>query len=207
MEKLIVASDYSVANNWLSLPAPTNPADIFFLYGTSWHKTEQHEPDICSIDNVTMHTGALEGFRKEASVFETAGNIFAPYYRQADGVSTLGLPENRRLEIVGDIPAKDVIAAFEYYIENLNIDRPFILAGHSQGSNVMLFLLSGYMKEHPEILKRMIAAYAIGYPVTSGFLAENPHLKYATGPDDTGVIISFNTQSPRVKEVVYPTNL
>jgi hypothetical protein len=143
--------------------------------------------------------GSLDGFRQDATAFETAGNIYAPYYRQADGVHTLGLPENKRLEIVGDIPAKDVTAAFEYYIEHFNNGRPFILAGHSQGSNVMLFLLSGYLKMNPEIYKRMVAAYAIGYPVTSDFMADNPHLKYATGPDDTGVVISFNTQSPGVQ--------
>ena len=44
----------------------------------------------------------------------------------------------------------------------------------------------------------MIAAYVIGYPVTSAWLANNPHLKFAEGPDDTGVIISYNTQNPSV---------
>ena len=27
------------------------------------------------------------------------------------------------------------------FIKNLNADRPFILAGHSQGANILLFLL------------------------------------------------------------------
>jgi hypothetical protein len=194
----MIATNYSLSKHWLSLPAPVKKADIFFLYGTSWHKLDKHESNICRIDNATLLAGSLDGFRQDATSFETAGNIFAPYYRQADGVHTLSLPEDKRLEIVGDIPAKDVTAAFVYYIEHFNNGRPFILAGHSQGSNVMLFLLSGYLKEHPEIYKQMIAAYAIGYPVTCDYMAENPHLKYATGPDDTGVVISFNTQSPGV---------
>jgi len=45
----------------------------------------------------------------------------------------------------------------------------------------------------------MIAAYVIGYPVTRDFVDANPHLKYATGPDDKGVVISYNTQSPAVQ--------
>jgi hypothetical protein len=199
MEKSMMATNYSLSKHWLSLPAPLKKADVFFLYGTAWHKTDGHEPNICQIENATLMAGSLEGFRQDATAFETAGNIYAPYYRQADGVHTLSLPENKRLEIVGDIPTKDVTAAFGYYIEHFNNGRPFILAGHSQGSNVMLFLLSGYLKKNPEIYKRMVAAYAIGYPVTSDFMADNPHLKYATGPDDTGVVISFNTQSPGVK--------
>ena len=44
----------------------------------------------------------------------------------------------------------------------------------------------------------MVAAYIIGYSVTEEYLAENPHLKFAESPDDTGVIISYNTQAPDV---------
>ncbi|MDR3562933.1 MAG: DUF3089 domain-containing protein, partial [Negativicutes bacterium] len=61
------------------------------------------------------------------------------------------------------------------------------------------YILSEYMKEHPEVYKRMIAAYVIGYSVTGDYLANNPHLKFAEGPDDTGVIISYNTEAPEIK--------
>jgi hypothetical protein len=52
------------------------------------------------------------------------------------------------------------------------------------------------MKQNPDVYKRMVAAYVIGYSVTTDYLAENPHLKFAEGADDTGVIISYNTESP-----------
>jgi hypothetical protein len=42
----------------------------------------------------------------------------------------------------------------------------------------------------------MIAAYAIGYSITEDYLKANPHLKFAEGADDTGVIISYNTEGP-----------
>ncbi len=54
------------------------------------------------------------------------------------------------------------------------------------------------MKDHPEVYRRMIAAYVIGNPVTQAYLDNNPHLKFATSPDDTGVIISYNTEAPVV---------
>ena len=59
------------------------------------------------------------------------------------------------------------------------------------------------MKDHPEVYSRMIAAYVIGNPVTQASLDNNPHLKFATGPDDTGVIISYNTEAPNVMEKTY----
>ena len=42
-------------------------------------------------------------------------------------------------------------------------------------------------------LKRMVAAYPIGYAVTKDFLARTG-LKFAEGATDTGVIVSWNTE-------------
>ena len=91
------------------------------------------------------------------------------------------------------------MSAFDYYIKNINDGRPFILAGHSQGSNLIANILSGYMKQHPDLYKRMIAAYVIGFSITGDYLTQNPQLKFATGPDNTGVIISYNTEAPVMK--------
>jgi hypothetical protein len=35
-------------------------------------------------------------------------------------------------------------------------------------------------------------------------MSNNPHLKFAAGPDDTGVIISYNTEAPDVQTGVNP---
>ncbi len=192
-------TDYSNPGHWLSLPAhPSKPVDVFYVYPTVWAKVDPAEPNYCSIDHPGMHQGAASAFSSQATAFETTGNLYAPYYRQADGKYTLSLAEDQRWEVVRKVPAADVMAAFDYYINNFNNGRPFIIAGHSQGSNVIMFLLSEYMKTQPDVYARMIAAYVIGYPVTAEFMATNKHLKFAEGPDDTGVIISYNTQSPKV---------
>jgi hypothetical protein len=54
------------------------------------------------------------------------------------------------------------------------------------------------MRDNPKVYARMIAAYVIGYSVTADYLARNPHLKFAEGPVDSGVIISYNTEAPQV---------
>jgi hypothetical protein len=174
------------------------PVDVFYLYPTCWSKVDSTAPNICNIDDASMHKGALPEFMRQATAFVTFANIYAPYYRQADAKYTLSMPEDQREQVIGGIPTADAVAAFEYYIENYNSGRPFILAGHSQGANVLIHILSGYMKDNPDVYQRMICAYVIGYPVTSAYLADNPHLKFAEGSDDLGVIISYNTQSPAV---------
>lgn len=180
-----VATDYSQSTHWLNIPATLKPVDVFYIYPTAWQKEEPAEPDICKIDNTSMMIGSHLAYNRQATAFETAGNIYAPYYRQADAMYTLSLPEEKRWIFISGSPSRDVIAAFGYYIEHFNNGRPYILAGHSQGANVLLVLLSEYMKDHPEVYKRMIAAYIIGYPVTTEFMVANPHLKFAIGPDST----------------------
>jgi len=193
-------TDYSVSTHWLSLPVSLKKADVFYVYPTVWFKTSAYHPNVCAVDYPDMMLRAQNAYAWQATAFEAAGNVYAPYYRQLETGYILSFPEDKRWEHVREYPLKDVIAAFEYYLDHFNNGRPFILAGHSQGAMVLLALLSDYMSVHPEVYQRMIAAYVIGYPVTDSLMRANPHLKFAQGPDDTGVIISYNTQSPKIKQ-------
>lgn len=191
--------DYSQNDRWLKLPdAIDKEVDVFYLYPTCWTKDDPSDPNICAIDNQSMLAGAAAAYNRQATAFEPVGNVYAPYYRQADGQYALSLPPDERDELIGGIPASNAEAAFDYYLKHYNHGRPFVLVGHSQGAQVLTMLLSGYLHDHPRVYKRMIAAYVIGYSVTTDYLEENPHLRFAEGPDDTGVIVSYNTLAPNV---------
>lgn len=191
--------DYSQAANWLALPsAPTKPVDVFFLYPSEYFAVNAGDPLICAIDNPMMMNGAQQKLRLLASALEPCGNIYAPYYQQADAIQVLSMPVAQRDVVEGGIPTTDALAAFDYFIEHHNNGRPFILFGHSQGSNVLINLMAAYMGAHPGVYNRMVAAYVPGYSVTPQYLAQNPELKFAEGADDTGVIISYNTVAPVV---------
>jgi hypothetical protein len=192
------ATDYSVPAHWLSLPAAIDKeVDVFYLYPTAWSSSNPN-PQICAINEPSMLVQAPAAFARQATAFETVGNIYAPYYRQ-DNSSSID-----RWNTIAGIPTLDATAAFDYYIRHYNNDRPFILLGHSQGATVMTNLLSGYLRDHPFVHRRMIAAYVIGSPITTAYLADNPHLRFAEGPDDTGVIISYNTEAPDVNPANNP---
>lgn len=189
-----LATDYSQISHWLPLPATSYNIDVFYLYPTAWTNTDSL-PVICAIDDSSMLVKAPMAYARQATAFETAANIYAPFYRQNNSSPV------DRLNVIADIPTLDATEAFDYYIKHYNNGRPFILAGHSQGATVLTNLLSGYLKNNPKVYARMIAAYIIGSPITQAYLNENPHLKFATGPDDTGVIISWNTEGPNVTVV------
>ncbi|GCF93277.1 hypothetical protein NRIC_11680 [Enterococcus florum] len=192
----IEAADYHDVDNWIEKTTdPTEPADVFMLYPTAYQRKKEQSP-VSTMDNINVRAGAQVFLANQGSAFESSGNVFMPMYRQFDANWLLSQPKEQQAEYTNGIPKADVLAAFDYYIQNYNEGRPFILVGHSQGAALIKEILFDYLKEHPEVNQRMIAAYVIGQAVTRPELAANPHTKFATGPDDTGVIISYNTVSP-----------
>ena len=194
--EVVTTSDYSDKANWLSLPERTKPYDTFYIYPSAYEDFSEGAPVIGSIDHKGMHAGAQADLEEQGTAYETSTNVFAPYYRQMNFATVVKSTAEERNKILSGIPLQDLYAALDYYFENYNEGRPFILAGHSQGSQMLTYILSEYMGKHPEYLKRMIAAYVIGYSITDDFLAKNKHLKFAEGADDTGVIVSWNTEGP-----------
>lgn len=191
----IIPTDYSQNENWINIPDTDFDVDVFYLYPTAWTRADG-EPYYCEIDNESLRKGASFNYLRQASAYETCANVYAPFYRQVDALWLLNDSLQNGQKYFEGIPYTDAIAAFEYYLENYNNGKPFILAGHSQGSAVTQGILKYYMKEHPDVYERMVAAYVIGFSVTDKELREYPHLKFATGADDTGVIVSWNTEAP-----------
>ncbi|ADG70152.1 DUF3089 domain-containing protein [Brachyspira murdochii] len=192
--------DYSDSNNWLNLPNNNNGnIDIFYLYPTTWASDDSNFM-ICPIDYTPMRATVTNKVIMHTSMFEEYGNVYAPFYRQANALYLLNQTNNISKEELNSYlfstPKDDAIAAFDYFIKNYNNNRPIILMGHSQGAMMIKEILKDYFKDNEYLQKRLIAAYIIGYSVTKEDIEENPHLKFASGEYDTGVIISYNTESP-----------
>ena len=194
-------TDYSRKTSWYQIPDAAREVDTIYIYATEYimGSFEEGSPDYATLDNEEMLQGVAGEYMMHASAFADATNVFVPYYRQA-GLRYAGEIHKKTGDVNAELsgmPYDDITAALDYYFENCNGGRPFIIAGHSQGSSMVLLLLSKYFKDHPEYCKRMVAAYPIGYSVTKEYLAANPHLKFATGETDTGVIVSWNTEGPK----------
>ena len=184
-------TDYSQESNWYKIPEITKEFDTFYIYSTIYFGANEGDPDYATLDNREM----LDGIKVE----EESTNLFIPLYRQAsmrlagDTWKNTGSIE----EAIKSTPYGDITAALDYYFENYNQGRPFVIAGHSQGSAILRHVLKHYFKEHPDYYERMVAAYAIGYSITKEDLEANPHMKFATGETDTGVIISWHAEGPK----------
>ncbi len=186
--------DYSDSENWAMKPKASNkPVDVIYFYPTRYYVDGPEDDELCDIDHKGMREKAVNVAQKHTGVFAESCNVYVPFYRQLSVPCILKLIEEDS-KALGYCASQDMSSALDYYFKEYNDGRPFILAGHSQGSIMLCEVLSDYMKAHPEYLENMVAAYIIGFSVTEQYLADNPHLKFAEGSDDTGVIVSYNTE-------------
>ncbi len=182
--------DYGSEYYWLSLPSVKKDVDVFYVYPTVSSNAEG-SMNLTSAEERSLAQGI---FSAQASLFEPHANVFAPYYRQmSTAVNTS--PD----QLATDTPefkrgAEDVQQAFLYYIAHYNEGRPFILAGHSQGSMALIELIKTCFGEDETLRNRLVAAYLIGYTVTDEDLVQ-ARLSSAESSDDVGVVITYNTQS------------
>ena len=201
------APDYAQKSSWYKIPEVTKDVDTFFIYATVYMGENEGDPDYATLDNDEMLAGVEVEHAMKMSAFEDSTNLFVPYYRQcsmkAEGEGWKKTGD--ALTMLAGIPYEDITAALDYYFENYNGGRPFVIAGHSQGSAILSLALKGYFKEHPDYYERMVAAYVVGYSITKDDLEANPYLKFATGEDDTGVIVSWHAEGPKNAEENAPT--
>lgn len=190
--------DYSKSENWAYYAeGEGKAADLFLICPTvDMGKSGAYN---MSMDDTATKESFVGALNMERGIYEESAIMYAPYYRQMT-FPAYSLSEEE-MEPYLEIAYRDVKAAFEYYIENCNNERPLILAGFSQGSQLLLMLMKDYFDD-PRYSEKLVAAYCIGWRVTEDDLAEYPHLRMAQGERDTGVIISFNSEAEGVEESI-----
>ena len=148
-----------------------------------------------------LKEAAYETIIHQASVFSVQANLYAPFYRQMN-IAALSLPEAEKsmLQAYGK---QDIRRALAHYLKYYNNDRPFILASHSQGSNVLADLAVEIWGE-TGAENRLIAAYIIGWSITEDDLVENDAIRMCKNAWQTGCFISYNTVAAG-KQNVAPT--
>lgn len=206
-DSLPPAPDYFADEAWVAKPDVLDkPVDVFYVYPTIYGGTDPQNMDI---SDPALRANAAGLLTAQASVYSPYANLFAPFYRQQSGATQSMVAGNGGVDPFADpafqVGAADVERAFEFYLKYLNPDRPFLIAGHSQGSMALINLMRNRFDDE-DLQKRLVAAYLIGYSVPIKELDEYPWMKAAQGETDTGVIISYNTEGPDAgpSPVLYP---
>ena len=182
------APDYSLGTSWYTTDRNSD-IDLFYISST---ETFDYKVDKAAVHYAwAADSSACEGMRDEMKSVDRllSGdlNYFSPFYRQ---VTMETFADTTLIAARCPLAIGDVKEAFRYYLDNLNGGRPFVLAGFSQGGQILVELL----KELPESLhERMVAAYVMGWKITESELENYSSIIAAEGADDIGVTICYNS--------------
>ena len=199
-EKHSYAPDYSTTESWSALPFNKDEADVL-PKGETWVSDSLKEVDVFYVHPTIYQKGSLWNagldmkkinrkvdkypVRLQASVFNASCRVYAPRYRQA--VVGVFYDESVDGDKALNLAYQDVKRAFEYFLENHSNGRPFIIAGHSQGTHHTRRLLRE-MIDTTELKDRIVAAYIIGFTLVDT-LYEN--LKICDSADETGCYVTW----------------
>ncbi len=191
------APDYTRESMWYNVLNDTTGegADVFYIPSTwefDWSTEDgkiSHYADVYNqahTDNMTIEMKGVADYMAEGN------NFYSPFYRHITLDSWATLNEDTIARRYHSVSFVDVQSAFDHFVANYNNERPFILAGFSQGAKSVVEL----MKTMPaETRSRMIAAYVLGYKVTPDDTALAPWIVPAEDSLDTGVTICYNSVS------------
>lgn len=192
-----IAPDYADPLMWhiIKNDSDGSGADVFYIPSTweyDWTTPDGaicHYADPSRADHRADMSIEIEGV---ADYMADGNNFYSPFYRHITLDSWATLNEDTISRRYNDVAFQDVKAAFDIYMKARNADRPFILAGFSQGGKSVVELLKT-LDENTR--SRMVAAYVMGYKVTPEDIASHPYIKAASDSIDTGSVICYNSVS------------
>ncbi|MBT4520488.1 MAG: DUF3089 domain-containing protein [Halieaceae bacterium] len=205
----VAAPDYGLPINWAALPAKKDPADlvpegiavrpqgehpvdVFFIHPTGFLTSGSWTSPMNLASGTEQNTAYM--MANQASAFNGCCNIYAPRYREANIFSYFAGSPADRDEVLG-FAYQDVKRAFEHYLQHENQGRPFIIAGHSQGSHHARRLLKEAV-DASDLHQRMVAAYLIGsiiIPVSPSWFASLNHITPCENAEDIHCVVHWDT--------------
>ncbi|MGH6787388.1 MAG: DUF3089 domain-containing protein [Novosphingobium sp.] len=167
-----------------AIGAPVRAA-VFFVHPTSYLDKAAWN---AALDDPTSRERAAIFVRGQASPFATSEELWAPRYRQA--AFGAFLTDDPQAQLALDLAYRDVLQAFDYFIESTDTSVPIVLAGHSQGALHVKRLLKDRVAGQP-LAKRVVAAYVIGWPVSLEHDLAAMGVPPCSAPDQAGCVLSW----------------
>ncbi|MFM7350298.1 MAG: DUF3089 domain-containing protein [Erythrobacter sp.] len=175
------------------LPTPAEPKErfaVFFVHPTSYLSRNAWNAPLANGGDPEAERIARIYLRGMASAFNPATEIWAPRYRQATmGAFLTAAPEGKQAI---DAAYADVREAFRYFLATVDPKEPIVLAGHSQGALHLKRLIAEEVKGTP-VAARLVAAYVIGWPVSTLHDLPVMGIPACAAPDQTACVISWSS--------------
>ncbi len=171
---------------------PDSSVDIFFVYPTTYTDKNKSMGWNAPIDNAELNAKTdYSSILYQASVFNEAGRVFSPRYRQANFYCYFPKTKEDTTKALAafEMAYEDVKTAFLYYMQHYNNGRPVIIASHSQGTTHTKRLLKELF-DGKDLQNKLVAAYLAGMQVEPDYFQL---IKPCTSPAQTGCFCSWRT--------------
>ena len=170
--------------------AVDDSVDVFFVHPTTYFGPGDWNAEI-KPDNFAAQ-GTEHIMATMASVFSDCCRTFAPHYRQAH-LAAFWQPDSEATHQALEVAYQDVNAAFKHFLNQRDPQRPFILAGHSQGTLHSIRLLHEHVTGKP-LQQQLVAAYVIGFWVPEAvFETTLPQMSACSDKEMTGCVITYDS--------------
>lgn len=137
-------------------------ARVFYVHPTTYLERKRWNAPLLPGGQTEFRTRLF--VQSQASAFAQDAEVWAPRYRQAAYGAFLLDSSDARAAL--DLAYSDVTTAFDEFVRQAPPESPIILAGHSQGALHLERLLREKVAGKP-IAKRVVAAYVVGWPVST----------------------------------------
>jgi hypothetical protein len=175
---------------------PVAPIDCFYVY-----PTVSNDPG----GNATMQAETEEkaAIRMQFARFASKCRLYAPLYRQSTLTALYAAAVGHPIPVDRDMIYNDVLDAWNYYLAHDNHGRGVALIGHSQGANVLMFLIKNEIDGQP-LQSRVVSALLLGanvaVPQGKNVGGAFQHMPLCTVRAQIGCVISYvsfrSTQPP-----------
>lgn len=173
-----------------ALTKTARPFAVFFVHPTSFLNRTRWNAPLENGGDPEAERIARVYLRGMASPFNAATEIWAPRYRQATmGAFLTDAPQGKQAI---DAAYADVREAYRFFLSSVDPATPIVLAGHSQGALHLKRLLAEEVKGSP-VAARLVAAYLIGWPVSTTHDLPAIGFPACAAPGQTGCIISWSS--------------
>ena len=174
------------------MPAPPpvlrpRAAATFYIHPTTYLDRDSWNGPL---DHPDSRSRAELFVRSQASAFNAVSEIWAPRYRQAAYGAFLLDNEDARKAL--DLAYGDVARAFEAFLKQVGPQRPIILAAHSQGALHLARLLRDKVAG-TSLTRRVVAAYVVGWPLSTGADLPAMGLPACAQPDQANCILTWQS--------------
>jgi len=200
------APDYSNVEYWAALPTQVDSADavpvaewkdeqadaavdVFYIHPTTYTGKQGQKYWNASLDDTKLNLKTDQyPIRYQASIFNGAGKVYAPRYRQAH-LNCFFTEKKSDAGKALDLAYQDVRSAFRYYLQYYNNGRPFIIASHSQGTYHAKRLMREFVDGKP-LQNQFVVGYLAGLAVPADYFKTIPP---CANPEETGCFCTWRT--------------